>query len=33
MGTIYNPLTKQWSWVKDTSVNYCMYAIKNEIKS
>ncbi|CAG5131547.1 unnamed protein product [Candidula unifasciata] len=28
-GMCYNPLTKRWSWVKDTSVNYALHAVKS----
>ena len=27
-GTGYNPVTRTWYYQTDTSVNYCMYAIK-----
>ncbi|GFS14274.1 ubiquinone biosynthesis O-methyltransferase, mitochondrial [Elysia marginata] len=29
-GMFYNPLTKRWSWTKDTSINYAIHAIKAE---
>lgn len=27
-GMWYNPLSKRWSWAKDTSVNYALHAVK-----
>jgi len=30
IGTIYNPFTKQWSWISDTNITYAMYAQKFE---
>ncbi|XP_069124422.1 ubiquinone biosynthesis O-methyltransferase, mitochondrial-like [Argopecten irradians] len=27
-GLLYNPLTCRWSWVKDTSMNYALHAVK-----
>jgi len=29
-GMLYNPLTKRWSWVKDTSICYAMHAVRAE---
>ncbi|RUS70435.1 hypothetical protein EGW08_021798 [Elysia chlorotica] len=29
-GMLYNPLTKRWSWIKDTSINYAIHAVKAE---
>ncbi|KAK3775331.1 hypothetical protein RRG08_030999 [Elysia crispata] len=29
-GMFYNPLTKRWSWTKDTSINYALHAVKAE---
>lgn len=29
-GMFYNPLTKRWSWTKDTSINYAVHAVKAE---
>jgi 2-polyprenyl-3-methyl-5-hydroxy-6-metoxy-1,4-benzoquinol methylase len=28
VGTIFNPLTKSWSWINNTSVSYTLYAQK-----
>ncbi|GFO03519.1 ubiquinone biosynthesis o-methyltransferase, mitochondrial [Plakobranchus ocellatus] len=28
-GMCYNPLTKRWSWSKDTSINYALHAVKS----
>ncbi|PVD28163.1 hypothetical protein C0Q70_10748 [Pomacea canaliculata] len=28
-GMMYNPLTKRWSWVNDTSINYAIHAVKS----
>nr|XP_054753876.1 ubiquinone biosynthesis O-methyltransferase, mitochondrial-like [Lytechinus pictus] len=27
-GMMYNPITKHWSWMEDTSVNYALCAVK-----
>ncbi|XP_076466404.1 ubiquinone biosynthesis O-methyltransferase-like [Babylonia areolata] len=27
-GMMYNPLTKRWTWMKNTSVNYAIHAVK-----
>ncbi|XP_033740929.1 ubiquinone biosynthesis O-methyltransferase, mitochondrial-like [Pecten maximus] len=29
-GLLYNPLTCRWSWVKDTSMNYALHAVKED---
>ena len=29
-GMNYNPFTRTWSYTLDTSVNYCMYAVKTD---
>ncbi|XP_021355389.1 ubiquinone biosynthesis O-methyltransferase, mitochondrial-like [Mizuhopecten yessoensis] len=29
-GLLYNPLTCRWSWVKDTSMNYALHAVKGD---
>jgi len=29
-GMLYNPLTKRWSWVKDTSISYALHAVRAE---
>lgn len=27
-GMLYNPLTREWRWIKDTTVNYALHAVK-----
>uniref|UniRef100_A0A0B7A3G2 Ubiquinone biosynthesis O-methyltransferase, mitochondrial n=1 Tax=Arion vulgaris TaxID=1028688 RepID=A0A0B7A3G2_9EUPU len=27
-GMCYNPLTNRWTWIKDTSINYALHAVK-----
>lgn len=27
-GMMYNPLTKRWSWISNTSINYGLHAVK-----
>lgn len=27
-GMLYNPLTREWKWIKDTTVNYALHAVK-----
>jgi len=28
-GMCYNPVLNKWSWTKDTSINYCIHAVKD----
>ena len=30
-GMIYNPLTREWKWIKDTNVNYALHAVKPDL--
>ncbi|XP_046573627.1 ubiquinone biosynthesis O-methyltransferase, mitochondrial-like [Haliotis rubra] len=30
-GMMYNPLTKRWSWMKDTSINYAIHAVRADV--
>ncbi|CAH1799825.1 unnamed protein product [Owenia fusiformis] len=32
-GMFYNPITTHWSWIKDTSINYALHAVKHDITS
>lgn len=29
-GMLYNPLTRSWSWIESTSINYALHAVKSE---
>lgn len=31
-GMMYNPLTKRWSWIKDTSINYAIHAVRADVQ-
>ncbi|XP_071113778.1 ubiquinone biosynthesis O-methyltransferase, mitochondrial-like [Haliotis cracherodii] len=30
-GMMYNPLSKRWSWIKDTSINYAIHAVRADV--